>query len=87
MASDEPGPREPPAGGKTHKADAPATTARVRAARRARGGPENDEARTTTAEMQHERTAASTPGAQPTRTEPPAESTAATTGETGKGEP
>lgn len=83
----EPGPSTPPAGGKTHRAEAPATTARVRAARRARGGPGNDEARSTNTEGQQERTAASTPDAQPTRTEPPAASTAATTGETGKVEP
>jgi hypothetical protein len=69
------------------RAEAPATTARVRVAKRPRGGPEKDEARTMTAEGQQERTAASTPGAQPTRTEPLAESTAATEGETGKGEP
>jgi hypothetical protein len=86
-ASEEPGPREPPAGGKTTRAEAPATTARVRAAKRARGGPGNDEARTTRAEGQHERTAASTPGAQPTRNEPPAARTAETTGATGNGEP
>lgn len=86
-AREEPGPRPPPAGGKTTRAEAPATTARVRAARRARRGPENDEARNTTAEGEQARTAASTPGAQPTRTEPPAEKTAETTGETGNGEP
>lgn len=86
-AREEPGPRTPPAGGNTAKAEAPATTARVRVARRARGGPGNDEARTTTAEGQQERTAESTPGAQPTRTEPPEESTAETTGATGNGEP
>lgn len=83
----EPGPRTPPDGGNTHRAEAPATTARVRTARRARGEPENDEARSTTAEGQQERTAASTSGAQPTRTEPPADRTAETTGATGKGEP
>lgn len=87
IASEEPGPRAPAAGGKTHRAEALATTARVRVARRARGGPGNDEARNTNAEGQQERTAASTPGTQPTRTEPPAESTAETTGATGNGEP
>jgi hypothetical protein len=87
MASEEPGRREPPVGGKTHSTQAPATTARVRAAKHARGGPGNEEARTTTAEGQHERTAASTPEAQPTRTEPPEERTAETTGATGNGEP
>ena len=87
IASEEPGPRTPPAGGKTQRAETPATTARVRAASRARGGPEKDDARSTSAEGQQERTAASTPGAQPTRTEPPEVSTATTTGETGKGEP
>jgi hypothetical protein len=86
-ASEEPGPREPPAGEKTHSAEAPATTAQVRAAKRARGEPGNEEARTTTAEGQHERTAASTPAAQPTRTQPPEERTTETTGATGNGEP
>lgn len=38
MASEEPGPRVPPAGEKTTRASAPATTLRVRAASRARGG-------------------------------------------------
>ena len=85
-ASEEPGPRAPPAGGNTQRAVAPETTARVRAARRARGGPGNDEAQNTTAEGQQERTAASTPEAQPTRTEPPAERTAEITGATGNGE-
>lgn len=66
---------------------ASATTARVRAARRARGGPGKDEAHSTTAQGQHERTAASTPKAQATRTEPPEESTAETTRSTGNGEP
>ncbi len=86
-ASEEPGPRELLAGGKTTRAEASATTARVRAARRARGGPGKEEARATTAEGQQERTAASTPEAQPTRMEPPAESTAATMGGTRKGDP
>ena len=76
-----------PAGGKTHRAEAPETTALVRAARRTRGGAEKEEARTTIAEGQQERTMASTPGAQPTRTEPPEERTARTTGVTGNGEP
>jgi hypothetical protein len=86
-ASEDPGPREPPAGGKTQRAEASATTARVRAARRARGGPGKDEARTTATEGQQERTAASTPAAQPTRTEPPEDSTAEMIGSTGNGEP
>ncbi len=83
----EPDPKEPPAGGKTTRAEAPATTARVRAARRARGGPGKEEARTTAAEGQHARTAASTPDAHPTRTEPAADRTARTAEATGKGEP
>lgn len=86
-ASEEPGPREPPAVGKTHSTEAQATTARVRTARRARGGPENDEARSTTAEEQQERTTASTPETKPTRTEPLAETTVEATGATGDGKP
>ncbi len=86
-ASEEPGPRTPSAGEKTTRTSAPATTARVRAASRARGGPGNDEAWRTTAEGQATRTAASTPDAQPTRTEPPAVRTAETTSATGNGEP
>jgi len=87
IARVEPGSSTPPVGGKTARAEAPATTARVRAARRARDGPGKKEARSTTTEGQQERTAASTPGAQPTRTEPPAERTVETTGATGNGEP